>query len=326
MVPAGGIIMDIAQAVAAYNQQREGFAATRSAAYGKQNYIMAALAVVLVTVVFGLYRGGNSTAAIVAGFVGVFGLCICFAVLRGKADEPGIMLQTTMREKVFPALFSDIKDARFLAKTKGFYNEIPDGIRRTGTKYEWGDLIEGSYKGHPIEINEVTVFKKTKSGSETKTVQDFKGIALRTGLENAVPDLIVTKGRMAVARWISEKLGTRGDTPHVAFDDAAFEAAFDVHCGDEGFARSVFSDAGRARLMTLQARHTKGALRLAATGTQAYILLDHAKDFFELPPLDRPFNEATDGRALHSEMQGFLELIDAVRDMLESGANEQLRL
>lgn len=318
--------MDIAQAVAAYNDQRAGLAATRGKAYGKQNWIMAALALALVAVAFSVFRGGSVGGAVAVVFIGVIVLGVVFAILRGSADGPGVALQKTMREQVFPALFTDVEGLSFQADTKGFYDEIPDAIKPGGDRFGWGDLIEGEYLGHPIAINEITVSRTTERDDQKETVQVFKGIAIRTGIEQSVPDLIVSKGRLAVARWISEKLGTRGDTPHVAFDDEAFEAAFDVHSNNEGFARAVFSDAGRAQFMQLQSTHTKGSLQIAASDRSAFVLVEHDRDFFELPPLDRPFSEGTDGRKLQSEMRGFLDLIDSVRALLAAGTEAQLRL
>jgi len=317
---------EIAQAIGTYNDQRASLAATRAKAYTKQNFIMAGLAFGLFAIAFYVFRSGSVGGAVAVVFIGVIVLGVVFAVLRGSADGPGIALQRTMREQVFPALFSDVEQLSFQADTKGFYDEIPDALKPGGDRFGWGDLIEGTYQGQPIAINEVSVSKTIERDDKTETIQVFKGIAIRTELDRSVPELIVSKGRLAVARWISEKLGTRGDTPHVAFEDQEFEAAFDVHSGNEDFARAVFSGEGRAQFIQLQSAHAKGQLQMAATDTVAYLLVEHDRDFFELPPLDRPFNEGTDGRRLQDEMRGFLELIGSVRAMLAGGANAQFRL
>lgn len=317
---------EIAEAVRAYNAEREALAATRGKAYGKQNWIMAGLALALAAGAILLGRSGMVGGAVALAFVGVIVLGIVFVVMRGSADSPGIELQTTMREQVFPALFSDVEGMTFKADTKGFYDEIPDALKPGGDRAGWGDLIEGTYSGQPAAINEISISRVTESGDERKTVQVFKGVALRTGLAQPVSDLIVCKNRLAVAKWVSEKLGTGSDMPHVEFDDPAFEEEVDVHCENEGFARAVFGDEGRARFMALKAEHTKGSLQIAATGEAAYVLLEHDRDFFELPPLDRPFDQARDGHRLKTEMQGFLDVIAAVREMLEAGASAQFRL
>jgi len=309
--------MDIESAVAAYNDQRKGLAATRSKVRRKQNYILGALAAALVAVAAWSYFSGNGISAMVVPMFGVPGLFIVYRRLRGSADGPGEELQRVMREGLFPALFSDVEGLRFQADTKGFFDEIPDSLKQGATKFEWGDLIEGSYQGQPIAINEVAASKKTGSGDNSKMTNVIDGLALKVGLDHPVPDLTVSIDPETIKRWIMKQLTSLGKKPFVEFQDEKFDVIYDLHCADEGFASSVFSEAGRAKFVELRGTLTNWPMQMATTGTTAYVLLNIERDLFELPSLDRPFNPATDGRRLQDDMQRILDLSTGVREFLK---------
>lgn len=317
---------DIKQAIAAYNTQRENLYAEQSKAHRKTNLIFGGILAVMAALALLLFSSGRIGGGVALLFGGGFILLIAFFIMRGSAEGPGIALQAEIRERVFPAVFPEIENLRFRADTKGFYDEIPEGLRPGGDRAGFGDLIEGDYQGQPVVINEMSTTRRTERDDRTENVVVFKGIAIKFGLSQPVPDLIVSPNRLAVAKWVSDALGTGPDLPHVAFDDEAFESTFDIHSSDEPFARAVFSDEGRARYLALQSAQGAGTLRLGATGETAYLLVEHDKNLFELPPLDRPFDEHGDAERLRGEMTGLLALIDGTRALLEAGAAEQLKL
>lgn len=311
--------MNIEQEITAYNDQRESVAATRSKLRRKHLIIFAALGIVLVAVGLWIYFSGSDPALYAVPFVGLLGLLLTLERLHRSANQPGKDLQKTVRERIFPALFSNIQDLRFQTNTTGFFDEAPDGIKPDTTKYcEGHDLIEGVYQGQSIAANEITVFGIRGHVDKHKPVEVFKGLALRIGLDHSVANLSVSSDPDAVQRLIMGQYRAVGNTEQLPFNDEHFETIYDVDCKNEGFADSVFSDAGRSTFMSLQGILSKSPIQLATTGSTAYVLVSKREDLFELPSIDRPFDTETDGQRLQNEMQGILDLIEGVRNLLKT--------
>ncbi len=307
---------DFERAVQDYNTRRPGLAAHRGARYGRQNMIMALLALALFAVAFSLLRRGWVGTAVATVFIGVIALGIVFTVIRFNADSPGEEAREAMRQSLFPALFPQIEGLTLSPDTRGFYDEIPDALKPGGDRAGWGDLIEGRYRGLPIAINEVRVSQSTERNGHRETFVVFEGIAIRTALSRPVPALIVAQEPEEPERWLSAVLPGGPAMPRLETGDPGFDSVFEAYASDAGFARGILNDEGRAALLDLKHKYSKGRLQLAAQDDAAWLLFEHDRDFFELPPLERDFDADADGRRLRAEMHGMLEMIDAVRDLL----------
>ncbi len=318
----GESMIDIEQAITAYNDQRESLAALRSKAKRKQLYLFATLAVLLAAMGLWIYFSGSDKGLYLVPLAGIFGLIYAFEMLNRSADQPGEDLQKALLVNILPALFSNVQDLRFHTITDGFFQEIPDTIKPDAKRYECGDMIEGMYRGQSFAINLVTAFNTRGLANDRNVVKIFRGLALRIGLDHSVPNLTVCSDPGAFQQLIMEQYRAGGVEAQRPFEDEYFETIFDVHCKNEAFANSIFSDAGRATFMSLQGIVSKSPIDLAAIKSTAYVLLSlgDENEFLQLPSIDHAFDVRTDGQRLQNEMQRLLDLIEGVRDLLKTGS------
>lgn len=223
---------------------------------------------------------------------------------------------------MLPAIFPNIEKFSFEANVHGFLDEIPPEIMPSYNKGEWGDLIEGKIKGRKFALNELhLIFEQSSSsssnGNHRKKVTKFKGVAIRAKLSQKVPHkLIMRNGRAAVTRWMTEKTGLAIDEPHISFDDKDFDTRHDVHCNNEQYAQQVFSERGIAQFRAMQKRYSTGDFQFVASKRTLTMMIEQKYDFFEIPPLEQPFDDKADVARLREEVGGFLALLEDMEQLL----------
>jgi len=321
---------ELTRRIAAYNAERPGVIALRD--NNRQQLLKKLMPYAALVVI----------AAVAAAFLAHWLVAVAIAVLGGgaliaawlwqsvDADAPADALNERMRSEVLPAIFHDIDDFNFEANVYGFLDEIPGAIMPAYDKGEWGDLIEGSYRGRDFAINELHLIAEERSaantsntGAATRNVTRFKGVAIQARLARKVPEtLILRKGRAAAARWIAKKLGAALKEPHVETGDSEFDRRHEVHCRDEKYARAVFSADGIKRFHAMQQQYSTGDFQFVARKRTLTMMIEQSHDFFEIPPIEHPFDEARDVPRLREEIEGFLALLAEMDRLLDVKAPE----
>lgn len=309
--------------IAAYNAKRPGVLAIRANNRKQLAKTLAPPAIVVALAAIAAFVLIHVGVAIAVAVLGGIGVSLAYLWKSVDADEPADSLHEEMRKKVLPAIFDDIEAFNFEANVHGFLDEIPAAILPSHDKGKWGDLVEGRFRGRRFAINEMRLISEARSSSSkdhagaNKDVTVFKGVAVRATLSRKVPaTLIVRANRAALSRWLAEKMGRAPNEPHIETGDAAFDKRHDLHCRDAGFARKVFSDRGIARFAAIEGHYSSGNLQFVASGRTLTMMIDQTHDFFEIPPIERPFDDVADVARLRDEIDGFLQLIDDMERLL----------
>ena len=148
----------------------------------------------------------------------------------------------------------------------------------------------------------------------TKAVTEFAGVLCYTRLSAPLPmELVVTTRQRRGLKWALKLFDTATRRQRIMTNDRGFDSRFDVYCASGTFANSVLSEAGRVRVMLMRDHPLCKDFKIAAQDDRAYMLIPSRRNFFEMPPLNRPFNEAQDGARLQQEVENFLSMAKEMR-------------
>ncbi len=315
----GDKIMDddttLREIVSVYNRVRENIAATREIKYRRLKAIIAAAAAAVIAIVIFTIYMEQGRAAFAIAIVGGFSVVALFGWLQGRAEVPAEKLQAIVRESLLPTIFSDIEGFRYLPNRNRLIESVPTDIKPDYMSINPGDLVEGSYKDRKFAINEVDLVEQKPDGNGRETV--FKGVALLRELPAPLPaTLTVRENRLALTKWASKKFRMAPKGDHVKFEHKQFETRYDVHSTDVEFARKVFDEKGILAYLTMQRAHATGNFQMSTSGSKVYLMIEHSHNFFEIPPIDRPFSESRDVSPLRTEIEKFLALMDNLDTLL----------
>lgn len=278
----------ISDIVAEYNKERERVAGVRVLS-GKRNllYLVPAGAAVVAVIGFFIFNGQGKSATITL-ILGGLAWVFLAAMLENDSDQPVNRLQNNLRNRLFPALFSDVKNIRFNKQSnRSIETHIPGPLLPRHNQSSAGDIVEGQYKGRHFTIGEYHLEFTSKPGHARVTRTVFKGLAVVYQLSHPLPaKLVVRENRSAVTKWLIENLSDSVLGEHINIDIQDFESHYDLHCIDEQFARKVFDFIGVSLFLEMQGRYATGHFQMQADHTKVSLLIDHPVDFFEMPPID----------------------------------------
>ncbi len=261
------------------------------------------------------YIMSYSTLALASGIIGLVGLTIIYVWKFKNVDAPAEELRNNFRKNLIPKIFPGFEEIKFFEKFNGLIYKMPDSILPTYDSGEWGDMIKGQFGERKFTINEMHL---TSTDSDSNTTTDFKGIAVQFNTDSKAPStLIVRNNRMALTQWLTNATGLGVKEPRIGFPDRSFEERIDVHCQDEDYARRIFTAKGVDYFKHIQDSYASRQFQFVAEAHTVSMLIEHDRNFFEIPPIDQPFDEIEDVAKLRGEINGFMTLLDNIERLLQ---------
>lgn len=208
---------------------------------------------------------------------GVIAAIIAWVFANGPATD----LRQTFREQLFPVIFGFIKDFRYtrLAMPESFAL-LPREAIGAYNKQGFDDTISGVYGGFPFELYEASFW--TKSG-QTET-PNFRGIVLAFELVTPFPGVLIAARKTGeVSSFLGDLFGTRLDA--ISSGVEALDAAYDFRTDNKQAAQPLVGGHLAQALQWLGEAWPGEPTRVALKGSDGFLLIPTAKNFFELPEI-----------------------------------------
>lgn len=181
--------------------------------------------------------------------------------------------------------------------------------------------FHGTHGGVPFQMVRATLTSTyADSGNRTRTITEFAGLLFRIDLPTPVPGSIaLMRDRGGIGNKLAEKFafGSTRSWPKVTFDDAPFEAAFEVYASDPDGAQTFLDAKLRAALVRVGSGHGQGVggkgLVAGFVNKAFYVALERSSPAITMGGLSTPVSEieddlhrAFDNIALTHEIVGIL--------------------
>lgn len=202
------------------------------------------------------------------------------------ARQPALLLQSTLRDRLFPLVFGFVEEFRHAIGTKpAFIADFPAELTGSYTKQSFDDSISGRFDGMAFELCEATLsFDATKSVDDTV----FRGLILAMSLPRPFPGrFFATRKLGGISKWVRDTFQDNG-LATVSSGTPAIDDAYDFRTDNAIVAAGLL--AGRLdRALAYVAEAWPGEpARLGLVGARGFLLLPTARgrDLFELPGVD----------------------------------------
>jgi len=219
-------------------------------------------------------------------FLYVAGLFALFFVYR-QAMKPATEVRQSFRERLLPIIFGFIKDMRYDHNTTpGSFDRLPRATTGEFNRQIFDDVVTGKYEGFPFELYEAQLSRK--AGKSDQTV--FKGVILAVEAETAFPGLLVaTRRSNAVQSFFQDMFGSRG-LEELTSGVAPLDAVYEFRTDNVAAARPLVAGRLAQALQWLGEAWPEEPARVALQGSDAFLLIPHSKNFFELPGISMPID------------------------------------
>lgn len=233
----------------------------------------------------------------------VFGLLFTGLLFAIWAGLPLFQQYGEMKTDVLPRLLSFFGDLRITWDAKLPLGQFAAfGILPRHNKSYMEDLLEGSYRGVPLRVAEISLKYSQRSGESEHTKEVFRGMLVELGLGNPAEGLTIvgTRGMFTDYFALPEDQGLQ---PGPSGDD------FEIHASP-GARPSVPADSRfLRRLGEVASLFDAKRLAVSQRDHRLLLLIDHNQDFFELSAVKRTdFRRAA--RVIAEQVQRIYTLIE----------------
>jgi hypothetical protein len=206
--------------------------------------------------------------------------------IYARAMKPATDLQESFRGRVLPMVFAFVKDLRYRkSATPDSFSRMPSETVGSFNRQSFDDVISGVYEDFPFELYETHLEQKVGKSSTTM----FDGVIVAFEKLQPFPGVLVAARKTGkVVGFFRGLFGTELEEVQsgVAFLDETYEFRTD----NVEAARPLVTGKLAQALTWLQEAWPEGQARVALKGSDGFLLLPQAKDFFELPSISVPLD------------------------------------
>lgn len=283
-LPDAETVAAIERDVAIYNQRRER---AHAEVERRVPVMLAAYVFAFALVVFLAWRFlPNPGIAVVLAMLSISVGSWFWKDVAAHARRPATWTQQQFRDHILPVMFGFVGDLRYQHGTRPrSFDRLPrETVPHNRALFD--DVIRGEIGGRRFEIFEVTMGEQVKDSLRVT----FKGVVLACRLQRPFPGTLIAYRKLGNVQRFFRDLLSRGKLREFASGDETLDRLYDVLTDRRGEAGRLLSG-GLAEVLVWVERTWHGdTARLAVTGEDLFLMLPSKRDFFELPPIDRPLD------------------------------------
>jgi hypothetical protein len=187
--------------------------------------------------------------------------------------------RTTLRDRLFPKLFSFIEDVSYQRKTKpGFLQHISELKLVRYQDAETDDLIIGRHEGMDFALLEA---KLTVGSKNKETV--FDGLIFHFRLADPFPGMLVVAKRGGWWEQTMKDFWRTGPSMEISSANRQLDESHQFYTDNRSAARPIIAGPLTSVLTWLGNEWHGGDVRIALAGEHGYLLLPSTHDYFSLP-------------------------------------------
>lgn len=233
------------------------------------------------------------------------------------ARRPGVDTQQQFRNHMLPVLFGFVENLRY---SQGYeprsFSRMPDAVKGSFNKKTFGDIITGRLGDKRFEIYETTLVYNSKNSSTVA----FKGLVLGCGTAEEMPGTLVAVRRPpsdfkqsvdALMRSLSGLFG--GQRLETVLSRSRLDNTYEFITDRPDEARALLKGRTGEVLAWVNQTWRSDRPRLAVRRAELFVLLPSTKDFFELPPLERPLDYGAHLAPMVRDFASLLAIVEEVQ-------------
>lgn len=255
------------------------------------------------------YEQWLSTPHIFLYFLGFCGLFAAYFVGMRPAEEA----TQSFRDRLLPIIFGFIQDVRYRhGWVPDSFDRLPEQTVGSFNRRQFDDFVSGRYDGFPFELYEANL--ASKSGKSETTV--FRGLIVSFAAAEPFPGtLVATRKADAVSGFFRGIFG--GSLEEVPSGVRKIDDTYEFRTDNVEAARPLVTGRLTKALEWLNESWPSGPARVALTGSDGFLLLPNAKNFFELPPISTPLDYKAHVEPMIADMAAVLATAALVRKVSE---------
>lgn len=231
-------------------------------------------------------------------------------LLYFRAIRPATRLRQSFRETLLPIIFGFIRDMRYQHDvTPNSFDRLPRETVGGFTMSRFDDIISGRYDGFPFELYEADLW----DGAATKNrATTFKGVIVAFETVEPFPGILVAARRAnAVMGFFRGLFAAR--MQELSSGVPELDAAYEFRTDNIEAARPLVTGRLAQALKWLGETWPDDPARIALNGSDGFLLLPQAKNFFELPDISVPLDYTRHVAPMISDMGAMLATAALVR-------------
>lgn len=233
------------------------------------------------------------------------------------ARQVGVDTQQHFRNHILPVLFGFVEGLRYAHGSEpGSFSRLPDAMKGNFNQKSFGDLVTGRLKGKRFEIYEATLSHQSKNSSTIV----FRGLVLCCSLLGDFSGTLVAVRRPpsglrqsfdALMRSVNAMIGR--DRMVTVISRSRLDNTYEFRTDRPEEARPLLSGRFGEVLKWVDQTWRRGSPRLAVRRSELFVMLPSEKDFFELPPLDRPVSYRAHLEPMVKDFASLLAIVEEVQ-------------
>lgn len=226
-----------------------------------------------------------------------------------SAMSPATRLKQSFRDRLLPIIFSFIQDMHYSNnRTPDSFDRLPKQAVGSFGRQKFDDIVSGKYDGFPFELYETRL---STGGKSDQTI--FKGVVTAFETVAPFPGLVVAAKRAgAVSNFFRNMFGSSG-LETVEAGIAELDQTYEFHTDNVGAARPLVAGRLAKALQWLAETWPGEPARVALNGSDGFLLLPLAKNFFELPSISEPIDYKTHIEPIVADMVSLLATASLMR-------------
>lgn len=231
-------------------------------------------------------------------------------LLYFRAIRPATRLRQSFRETLLPIIFGFIGDMRYQHDvTPNSFDRLPRETVGGFTMSRFDDIISGRYDGFPFELYEADLW----DGAATKNrATTFKGVIVAFETVEPFPGILVAARRANAVMGFFRGLFT-ARMQELSSGVPELDAAYEFRTDNIEAARPLVTGRLAQALKWLGETWPDDPARIALNGSDGFLLLPQAKNFFELPDISVPLDYTRHVAPMISDMGAMLATAALVR-------------
>ena len=231
-------------------------------------------------------------------------------LLYFRAIRPATRLRQSFRETLLPIIFGFIRDMRYQHDvTPNSFDRLPRETVGGFTMSRFDDIISGRYDGFPFELYEADLW----DGAATKNrATTFKGVIVAFETVEPFPGILVAARRANAVMGFFRGLFT-ARMQELSSGVPEIDAAYEFRTDNIEAARPLVTGRLAQALKWLGETWPDDPARIALNGSDGFLLLPQAKNFFELPDISVPLDYTRHVAPMISDMGAMLATAALVR-------------
>lgn len=234
---------------------------------------------------------------------------VASSVLYFEAMNPATRLQQSFRETLLPIIFGFIADMRYQhGGGPNSFDRLPREAVGAFNRQSFDDVVSGRYEEFPFELYEAEL--RIGSGKDSSTV--FKGVIVAFEAIEPFPGVLVaTRRANAVVGFFRGMFAAK--MQELPSGVPELDAAYEFRTDNVEAARPLVTGRLAQALKWLGETWPDEPARVALNGSDGFLLLPQAKNFFELPDISVPLDYTRHVAPMISDMGAMLATAALVR-------------